>query len=139
MLDKETLERLVNKVSECIPEQFKPLGMKNALILGYGMECKITQKYLKKYYPKLKISIADANQGKDYLKKQEKFDIGIKTPFMKKELVQILYTTATNIFFSQVKGKNMIIGVTGSKGKSTTANLLYKILCFWQNLCRLID
>ncbi|MEK7124391.1 MAG: UDP-N-acetylmuramoyl-L-alanine--D-glutamate ligase, partial [Patescibacteria group bacterium] len=117
----------VNKESN-IPEQFKFLGMENALILGYGKEGKATKKYLKKYYPKLKIGIGDEGQDKNYLKKQANFDIAIKTPGIKKELVKIPYTTATNMFFSKIKGKNIIIGVTGSKGKSTTASLIYEIL-----------
>jgi len=111
-----------------IPEQFKFLGMETALIAGFGKEGKITQQYLKKYYPKLKIGIADAKEGRDYLKKQQDFDIAIKTPGIKKELITIPYTTATNIFFSKILGKNTIIGITGSKGKSTTSSLIYHIL-----------
>jgi len=111
-----------------IPEQFKFLGMKNVLVLGYGKEGRVTKKYLKKYYPSMKIGIADVGYSKDYLKKQKDFDIAVKTPGLKKELVQIPYTTATNIFFSKVKGKNTIIGVTGSKGKSTTSSLIFAIL-----------
>ncbi len=111
-----------------IPERFKFLGLKNVLILGYGKEGKITKNYLKKYYPKLKIGIGDGALDKSYLKKQENFDIAIKTPGIKKELVSIAYTTATNIFFSKVLGRNLIIGVTGSKGKSTTSSLVYHIL-----------
>ncbi len=121
-----------------VPEQFKFLGMESAYILGYGKEGKITKQYLKKYYPNIKIGIGDSALDKTYLEKQKNFDIAIKTPGIKKELVTIPYTTATNIFFSRlrqgyggqakVKGKNTIIGITGSKGKSTTASLIYHIL-----------
>jgi len=111
-----------------VPEQFKFLGMKSGLILGYGKEGKVTEKYLKKYYPNLKIGIADEKQGSGYLKNQENFDIAVKTPGIKKELVRIPYTTATNIFFSRMLGRHTIIGVTGSKGKSTTSSLIYEIL-----------
>lgn len=110
------------------PESFRFLGQDNALILGYGKEGRATQQYLKKYYPGLKVSVADQNQGKDYLKKQHSFDVAIKTPGIKKELLTIPYTTATNMFLSQVIDKHLVIGVTGSKGKSTTASLIYQIL-----------
>ncbi|MCX6723542.1 MAG: UDP-N-acetylmuramoyl-L-alanine--D-glutamate ligase, partial [Candidatus Staskawiczbacteria bacterium] len=44
-------------------------------------------------------------------------------------LVKIPYTTATNIFFSKIKELgNKTIGITGSKGKSTTTSLIYSIL-----------
>ena len=129
-------ETLKTQKENAIPHEFKFLGMENALILGYGKEGKVTEKYLKKYYPKLKIGVGDETRDKSYLKKQNDFDIAIKTPGIKKELVTIPYTTATNIFFSKVKGnpstplraRNLIIGVTGSKGKSTTSSLIYHIL-----------
>ncbi|MBX4200745.1 hypothetical protein KW786_01310 [Candidatus Parcubacteria bacterium] len=111
-----------------IPEQFKFLGMEKAYILGYGKEGKITKRYLQKRYPKLKIGVGDEAIDKQYLEKQKEFDIAIKTPGIKKELVTIPHTTATNIFFSEVLGRNLIIGVTGSKGKSTTSSLIYHIL-----------
>ncbi len=119
-----------------IPEHFKFLGMESALILGYGKEGKITEKYLKKYYPKIKIGIAEIHNEKEVFRVVPRkiprhsaaFDIAIKTPGIKKELVKIPYTTATNIFFSRISGKNTIIGVTGSKGKSTTSSLIYHIL-----------
>ncbi len=109
-----------------IPPQFAFLGMEKALILGYGTEGKITQQYLKKHYPKLKIGIADRSQGKQYLSTQADYDIAIRTPGIQKELVNIFYTTATNIFLSQTD--NLVIGVTGSKGKSTTASLIHAII-----------
>lgn len=111
-----------------IPEQFKFLGMKNVLILGYGVEGKTTEKYFKKYYPWLNIGIGDEKKDKNYMERQINFDIAIKTPGINKNLVKIPHTTATNMFFSVIKEKNMIIGVTGSKGKSTTTSLIYQIL-----------
>ncbi|MCX6722889.1 MAG: Mur ligase family protein, partial [Candidatus Staskawiczbacteria bacterium] len=103
--------------------------MKNTLIVGYGKEGEISKKYIEGNYPDFKIGIADKKFGGNYLKKQEDFDIAIKTPGIKKELINIPYTTATNIFFSKIKELgNTIIGVTGSKGKSTTSSLIYSIL-----------
>jgi len=115
----------VNQV-ETLPENFRLLGLHNVLILGYGKEGKMTERYLKKYFPKLKIGIADESLAKNYLENQEKYDLAIKTPGIKKEKVLIPYITATNLFFSQ--NKNFTIGVTGSKGKSTTASLIATIL-----------
>ncbi len=111
-----------------IPQQFKFLGMDNVYVLGYGKEGKASKQFIKKYYPKLKVVIGDEALDKNYLKKQTDFDIAIKTPGINKENVSIPYTTATNIFLAKVKGKNLTIGVTGSKGKSTTASLIYHIL-----------
>ena len=108
-----------------VPTQFQFLGMKNALILGYGVEGKTTKKYLKNKYPNLKIGIADISNDKNYLEKQKDFDITIKTPGLSKEKVYSYYTTATNTFFANIK--NQIIGITGTKGKSTTASLIYHI------------
>ncbi len=135
-----------------IPEKFKLLGIENVLILGFGKEGKSTQKYLKRYYPNLKIGIADIKQSKNYLKEIKNYDLIIKTPGIPKEKLMVKtrapivigawpstkisrnfsalvpYTTATNIFFSKIKENNIIIGITGSKGKSTTSTLIYEIL-----------
>lgn len=112
------------------PEEFKLLGAENTLIVGYGREGKISEKYLKKCYSELKIGIGDEKQGSSYLRVQNNYDIALKTPGIPKELVTIPYTTATNIFFSRIQKipGSFTIGVTGSKGKSTTASLIYHIL-----------
>ncbi|HRY82735.1 MAG TPA: UDP-N-acetylmuramoyl-L-alanine--D-glutamate ligase [Candidatus Moranbacteria bacterium] len=124
-------EKLVEKVfktnpSQTMPANFKFFGMKNVLILGYGKEGMATKKYINKFYPKIKIGIADKKNGQNYLEKQANFDLVIKTPGISKRFLNVPYTTATNLFFSQIKNK--IIGVTGSKGKSTTASLIYFVL-----------
>jgi len=126
-------EKLVEKVFKAqqsnAPAYLKFLGLENAGILGYGREGKITEEYLKKNYPNLKLGILDQAIDKDYLKKQDKFDILVKTPGISKDKIKIPYTTATNVFFSEIKARgNKIIGVTGSKGKSTTTSLIYHIL-----------
>ncbi|MFZ2975494.1 MAG: UDP-N-acetylmuramoyl-L-alanine--D-glutamate ligase [Candidatus Moraniibacteriota bacterium] len=123
-------EKLVEKVfktgDSLMPAKFKLLGVRDVLLLGFGKEGEITKRYIEKFHPNIEIGIADKSEGKDYLKKQENFDLAVKTPGIPKRFMTILYTTATNIFFSQIK--NITIGVTGSKGKSTTASLIYSIL-----------
>ena len=109
-----------------IPNQFRFSGMKNILILGYGKEGQVTKKYIKKNFPNLKIGVADVKFSKNYLEKQKDYDIAVKTPGIPKDFMKIPYTTATNIFFSKIK--NTTVGITGSKGKSTTASLIYSIL-----------
>ena len=115
----------IQSASNLLPH-YQLMGLKNVLLLGYGCEGKMTEKYLKRYYPEIQIGIADQAQNKNYLHEQNKYEFAIKTPGLPKKLVTIPYTTATNLFFSQ--NKNIIIGVTGSKGKSTTASLIYAML-----------
>lgn len=119
-----------------LPANFKFIGARNVLVLGYGKEGRMTVKYIRKNFPKLKIKISDKKNSSNYLQGQENFDLAIKTPGIPKQLVKIPYTTATNLFFPQIK--NMIIGVTGSKGKSTTSSLIYSILKEAGNKVRLL-
>lgn len=124
-------ERLVGEVfgtspAPMVPARFALLGMRNVLILGYGKEGKTTERYLRELFPDLGIDIADKVTDPAYLERQKEYDFAIKTPGIPKRLVSIPYTTATNIFFSQVR--NIVVGVTGSKGKSTTASLIHAIL-----------
>lgn len=99
---------------------------KKILILGYGREGKATEQYLKSMLPGAVLGIADQSLNKDYLAMQKDYDIAIKTPGIRKSVITIPYTTATNIFFANVNGTT--IGITGSKGKSTTASLIHHIL-----------
>lgn len=124
---KKNIEKVFKVFSaSTLPTPFKLLGINEVCLLGYGQEGKVTQKYIKKKYPDLHVKILDQTLDKNYLNKQTACDFAIKTPGISKNKVKIPYTTATNIFFSE--NKNFTIGITGSKGKSTTASLIYEIL-----------
>lgn len=109
-----------------LPAHFKFLGLKDVLILGYGKEGKVTEQYLKKFYPSLPIRIADQANDPNYLALQNEADFVVKTPGLPGSQVTVPYTTATQIFFAH--DRHFKFGVTGSKGKSTTASLLAHIL-----------
>lgn len=119
----------------------------SVLILGYGVEGQDTHRYLHKFYPEVVVGIADQHNiklpedlpaqlflGEDYLKAAENFETVVRSPGIP-AILPILQkakesgrniTSATNIFFSECPGT--IIGITGTKGKSTTASLIAKIL-----------
>ena len=124
----ETLVRDVMKLhpTPSVPAELLFSGAKNALILGYGREGKETERYLRQYMPHLDIGIADRNLSASYLDRQKDYDIAVRTPGIPRRLVTIPSTTATNIFFS--RARNLTVGVTGTKGKSTTASLIDCIL-----------
>jgi len=129
LLDSIVLSTEVFKVQQAktVPTKFRFLGISSVLILGYAREGKATEAWLKAKYPTLKIGIADQDDGPDYLAKQEEFDLTVKTAGLPGRLLKRQFTTATNIFFKEVPRAN-IIGITGSKGKSTTATLIYEML-----------
>ncbi len=106
--------------------KLKELEGKKILILGYGVDGKATHEFLKSKLRGAVIDIADKNLNADYLERQKGYDLAVKTPGIPKDLVTIPYTTSANIFFANVANK--VIGITGTKGKSTTASLIHEIL-----------
>ncbi len=127
-INPEALKEIRNThISRLIPSEFVFSGMKNALVLGYGTEGKVTEKFLKQTKPDLPLGVSDQTEGDAYLAVQDSYDIALKTPGIPKRNVHIQYTTASNLFFAAVE-KNMTIGITGTKGKSTTAALIAHIL-----------
>lgn len=109
-----------------LPTPFRFAGIRNVALLGYGREGKVTERYLKKRFPRLKIGILDEARDPRYLEKQDGYDLAVKTPGIPKRLVTVPYVTATNLFFSQVR--NTTVGVTGTKGKSTTTALIHDMV-----------
>jgi UDP-N-acetylmuramoylalanine--D-glutamate ligase len=116
---------------------------KRILIFGFGREGQDTFKFLRKLFPKKRIAIADKatgikkpdkdtmlHLGKNYLAALEKYDVVIKSPGIPFKIlpraVSKKITTQTEIFFENCPGR--IIGITGTKGKSTTSSMIYRIL-----------
>jgi len=112
--------------------KFENLKNKKILILGCGKEGNNTYKILKKLFKDKKIDFADQKYDKNYLKKISNYDVIIKSPgipFAKLEPYlskKNIVTSQTELFLNNTKGK--VIGITGTKGKSTTSSLIYKIL-----------
>ena len=84
-------------------------------------------------FPGKKIGIADQKFDKNYLKKLKDYNVVIKSPGVPVHLSEVekafkegKITSQTEIFFANCPGK--IIGITGTKGKSTTTALIYEIL-----------
>lgn len=99
---------------------------KRILILGYGLEGKASESFIKKFHPTAEIGIADQKDSPHYLEIQKDYDLAIRTPLLRPEKITIPYTTGTNLFFANVS--NPIIGITGTKGKSTTVSILHHVL-----------
>lgn len=102
------------------------LENKNILIVGYGKEGKATEKFFKAMVSSAHVTTVDMSQRDDYLSRQNTFDLAIRSPHVHPSLLTIPTTTATNIFLANVQGTT--IGISGTKGKTTTASVLYEIL-----------
>lgn len=121
---------------------------KKTVIVGFGREGVASYKFLRKCYPKMHLTIADRSPlinldgfeedkhltvvaGEGYDQNLNKFDLILKSPGV--NLNNINYYIPREKFVSQAElflmayGEN-VIGVTGTKGKSTTSSLIYHIL-----------
>lgn len=114
----------------------KLTGQKIAL-LGWGLDNQALHKWLKTHRINAEITIKDAKADPTgFNQNLENFDLlfrspgwplfcpGIKTALKKG---QTTVTSPLNLFFTFCPTKN-IIGVTGSKGKGTTATLISRLL-----------
>lgn len=109
---------------------------KRILILGFGREGKSTLSFLNKYLPDADVAVADKNEmddvqyfGTGYLEAMYDYDIVIKTPGISLkdfDTKEVEITSQTDLFFSQFHAQT--IGITGTKGKSTTTSLICHLL-----------
>lgn len=114
---------------------------KKVLILGFGREGRSTLALIKKAGGYKSLAVSDLNQvqtdedvtlicGPDYQKCLNDYDVIFKSPGIVLEMdvkdIRGCLVSQTELFFKRY-GKQ-IIGITGTKGKSTTTTLLYHIL-----------
>lgn len=127
----------------------RTFGGKRIAILGFGMEGRSTFRLIRRLFPEQHITICDRNEnlpnalnevlsdenltwhlGRDYLSGLADADIIMKSPGISyKELQGISHEkikTQTDLFLEHYR--KQVVGITGTKGKSTTASLLYHIL-----------
>ena len=135
----------------------KVLKNKKVLILGFGREGMDNFKFLRSLFPNKILGVGDRLEikslpkkakklihyekcsrrvrlhlGKNYLDALKNYDVIIKSPGIPPRILKPFLkkrqgiTSQTEIFLENCLGK--IIGVTGTKGKSTTASLIYRIL-----------
>ncbi|MFP4471029.1 MAG: UDP-N-acetylmuramoyl-L-alanine--D-glutamate ligase [Bacteroidales bacterium] len=125
----------------------KYLSGKRILILGFGREGRSTYRYLKTHFPKIEPAIADQNPaldlsevsndhpelflGREYLQALDAFDVVFKSPGIDfngklRQMNKIKILTQSGLFLERYR--DQIIGITGTKGKSTTSSLIHHIL-----------
>ena len=123
---------------------------KKILILGFGMEGESTYRFIRRHFPEKKLFVADKNinllnnkidlmedpnvevsLGENYLNGIEEYDLIVKAPGISFKNIDISkfkdkITSQLELFleFADV----FSIGITGTKGKSTTSTLIYKVL-----------
>lgn len=127
---------------------------KKVLILGFGREGRTTYEFLKSKVPSAKITVADAKEqhltsvspcgcvsfepfecetvfGEHYMDDLGGYDIIMKSPGIPvlKDYgseIESRITSQTDLFLRFCPAT--VVGVTGTKGKSTTSSLIYHIL-----------
>lgn len=120
---------------------------KKIVILGFGKEGVSTYRFIRRHFPKKRLVIADGNEslktdefddkyvkfikGKGYDRNLNEYDLIFKSPgisfnrldyYVENERI----SSQTNLFLEYFH--EQVVGVTGTKGKSTTASLIYHIL-----------
>ncbi len=124
------------------PQIIEFLKDKDILLLGFGREGRSTLEYIRKYLPDKKITLADKNPvspddenvetviGECYLDCINEYDLVIKSPGVSLKDVDIAdrakITCQVDLFLRYAPCRK--IGVTGSKGKTTTSTLTYMML-----------
>ena len=121
---------------------------KNICILGFGIEGISTYKFIRKHFPNKFLTIIDKKDitnieilrndlnikivyGEEYLNNLEKYDLIIKSPgisFLGMNIAAFKEKITSQLELSLEVFKNNTIGITGTKGKSTTSSLIYKII-----------
>ena len=131
-----------------IDKIIEKINNKNVAILGFGKEGMSSYTFIRNHLKELPLTIIDKVDkssdelvkddknvsfiyGDDYLNNLDKYDLIIKTPGI--SLKDIDISKFKDKITSQLElllevDRDNIIGVTGTKGKSTTSSLIYNVL-----------
>lgn len=122
------------------------LNNKNIAILGFGREGKATYNFIRNHVGNQSVTIIDKNDvsddellvndttvkvisGEDYLNNLEIYDMVIKTPGISlKDINSDKVNITSEMELLLEVNKERVIGITGTKGKSTTSSLIANIL-----------
>lgn len=99
------------------------LSGKKVLIWGYGREGQSTERFLNNFCEDVQVEVFE---GKRQDIQEDKYDFIVKSPGIVMEEDHPKYTSQTELFLEQFRDQT--IGITGTKGKSTTSTLLYTVL-----------
>lgn len=115
---------------------------KNILILGFGREGKSTYNFIRRYLPEKLLTVGDRNTvtlddenvafacGEDYLEHLGNYDLVFKSPGI--PFVGVEYPESTEITCQTDMFLRFcdctVVGITGTKGKTTTSTLIFKML-----------
>ena len=101
---------------------------KNVLIWGYGVEGKSSEKFLYKYCNPKSVEVYEGKRDNLPI---DDYDIVIKSPGVPYfNYTEAKITSMTQLFLEEFRDRT--VGITGTKGKSTTTGMLYHVLS--QNL-----
>ncbi len=126
------------------------LSNKKIAILGFGIEGKSTYKFLRKHFKEEQITIIYKNQdlrleqdllkqdnnidfkyGDDYLNVLKNYDVIFKSPgisFKGIDTSKFIEKVTSQMELFLENTKSYTIGITGTKGKSTTSSLIYQMM-----------
>ena len=115
---------------------------KKILILGFGREGKSTYNFIRKYLPRKHLTIGDKNTvtlndenvsfdcGEDYLEHLGEYELVFKSPgipFMGVSYPDTTEITCQTDMFLRFADCT-VVGITGTKGKTTTSTLIFRML-----------
>ncbi|MCQ2462640.1 MAG: UDP-N-acetylmuramoyl-L-alanine--D-glutamate ligase [Clostridia bacterium] len=104
---------------------------KRILIWGYGREGKSTERFIKNF---CRVKSLDIFEGKADEIDESLYDYIIKSPGINVEPYSEKYTSQTELFLEEFSSQT--VGITGTKGKSTTSTMTYRVLlsCLNENV-----
>lgn len=99
------------------------LNGKRILIWGYGREGQSTERFLQRC---CKPASVEVFEGKRDGFNEDNYDWIVKSPGIVYHEANLKYLSQTEIFLEEFRDR--VIGITGTKGKSTTSSMLYTVL-----------